>query len=181
MPRRLSPLPADLLSNLGYAVGHNVLEECLSRLDLPASNLYRTQNGDLYRVSLSGHGLDLMLQCLNPHAPDAERRWGLHSLTFHATRSEPANYWRKEWPSGINPDTATAGDIVSLLAEDDDDAVLMTDGMACFEVPGFDDRRWIVQCMFDPNSKTLLTFSLVRSGDWVHPPKQQIRVDRTSS
>lgn len=57
--------------------------------------------------------------------------------------------------------------VISLLAEDDDDAVLMTNGMACFEVPGFDDQRWIVQCMFDPGSKMLLTFSLVRSGDWV--------------
>lgn len=177
MPARLSPLPADFLSNLGCAVGHKVLEECLSQLDLPASNLYRTQNGDLYRAGISGQGLDLMLQCLNPQAPDAERLWGLHSLTFHTTRSEPNNYWRKEWPSGINPDTATAGDVVSLLAEDDDDAVLMTDGMACFEVPGFDDRRWIVQCMFDPGSKTLLTFSLVRGGDWVYPREDTEEAD----
>ncbi|WP_418648806.1 hypothetical protein ACNQFN_11060 [Thauera butanivorans] len=161
-----------MLNNLGCTAGRTVLKENLSRLDLPASGLCQARNGDMYRFGISGHGLDLMLQCLNPHVPDAERQWGLHSLTFHTARSEPASFWRQKWPSGIDPDTATAGDIVSLLAEDDDDAVLMTDGMACFEVPGFDDRRWIVQCMFDPASKTLLTFSLVRSGDWVHTQKR---------
>lgn len=168
MPKRLSPLPADLLNNLGCIVGRIALEEGLSRLDLPASGLCQARDDGMYRIGISGHGLDLMLQCLNPHVPDAERLWGLHSLTFHTARSEPTNFWCRKWPSGINPDTATAGDIVSLLTEDDDDAVLMTDGMVCFEVPGFDDRRWIVQCMFDPARKTLLTFSLIRSGEWVH-------------
>ena len=168
MPRRLSALPAPLLGNLGCVSERAALEDALTKLDLPTSNLYQLRGGDTYPVSSPGKGLDLILQCLNPHAPEANRLWGLHSLTLHTTRSDPANHWTKSWPGGINPDTATAGDIVSLLAEDDDDAVLMVDSMACFEVPGFDGRCWIVQCMFDPARKTLLTFSLIRSGEWIH-------------
>lgn len=166
MPQRLSSLPASLLNHLGCAAGQATLEGALAELKLPAASLRQTRNGAPYTVSVPGQGLDLMLQCLNPHAPEADRLWGLHSLTFHSAGSDPVSHWTKGWPGGVNPGTATAGDIVSLLAEDDDDAVLMVDSMACFEVPGFDGRRWIVQCMFDPARKTLLTFSLIRSGKW---------------
>lgn len=168
MPTRLSPLSEPLLNNLGCASRQDTLDNALRTFAPPPPHLYQIRNGDLYPVSVPGQGLDLMLQCLNPHAPESERRWGLHSLTFHTAASNPASHWTKDWPGGVDPDTATAGVIVSLLAEDDDDAVLMTDGMTCFEVPGFDSRRWIVQCLFDPARKTLLTFSLIRSGEWVH-------------
>lgn len=168
MPERFHSLPDVLLHNLGCASDQTPLEDALKKMKVPVPGLRQANGTDGYPLRIPGHGLDLMLQCLNPHVPDAERLWGLHSLTFHTARSEPTNFWRRKWPSGIDPDTATAGDIVSLLVEDDDDAVLMTDGMACFEVPGFDGRRWIVQCMFDPARKILLTFSLIRSGEWVH-------------
>ncbi|SFD80994.1 hypothetical protein [Paracidovorax konjaci] len=112
-------------------------------------------------------GLDLMLQCMDPGLPAQEQLWGVHALTFHAPLSQPANPWKGEWPQGLDAATATSRDIMALLAEQDDEAVLELPTMACFLVPGFDGQTWAVQCAFGGPGKTLKPLSLVRTGAWV--------------
>lgn len=167
MPSRFDPLPDMLLRNLGRYSRQEPLQKALMSLKPPIRDLRRSRDTDPYHVSVECLGLDLMLQCMDPTLPDHEQLWGLHALTFHTSLSRPANAWGGEWPRGLNVATATSSDVVALLAQKDDEAVLALPEMACFVVPGFDGQAWAVNCTFGGPAKTLKTMSLVRTGDWV--------------
>ncbi|WP_267104369.1 hypothetical protein [Xanthomonas sacchari] len=167
MPSRFNPLPDMLLRNLGRYSRQEPLQKALMSLQPPVRDLRRGRDADPYHVSVECLGLDLMLQCIDPTLPDHEQLWGLHALTFHTPLSRPAAPWKGDWPKGLNVATATSRDVVALLAEDGDEALLALPEMACFLVPGFDGQTWAVQCAFGGPGKTLQTMSLVRTGDWV--------------
>ncbi|MDA8522639.1 hypothetical protein [Acidovorax sp. NCPPB 4044] len=167
MPFRFAPLPDMLLRNLGRYSRQEALQQALMSLHPPVRDLRQGHGTDPYHVGVESLGLDLMLQCMDPGLPDQGRLWGLHALTFHAPLSRPANPWKGEWPQGLDAATATSRDIVALLADQDDEAVLELPTMACFLAPGFDGQTWAVQCAFGGPAKTLKTLSLVRTGDWV--------------
>lgn len=139
----------------------------LLSLTPPVAELRQSRGNDPYHVSIESYGLALMLQCMNPSAPEDEQLWGLHALTFHSALSRPAKPWKGEWPRGLDASTATVREVVALLAEKGDETVLALPAMACFLVPGFDEQTWAVHCVFDGPGKTLKTMSLVRTGEWV--------------
>ncbi|GKS95367.1 hypothetical protein [Acidovorax sp. SUPP2825] len=167
MPSRFHPLPDLLLRSIGRYNRQHLLNRVLRSLDPPVLDLRQGHGTDPYPVGVESQGLDLMLQCMDPSLPEKEQLWGLHALTFHTPLSRPGKPWQGEWPQGLEVATATAGDVVALLADKDDEAVLALPGMACFRVPGFDGQTWAVQCVFDGPGKTLKTLSLVRTGEWV--------------
>ena len=177
MPTRFHPIPDSLLQLLGQATAWPAWQQALRRqeLELPDLRAPASQESSFMQipgpqeprlVRLSDQGLDLMLQCLNPERPSEQYLWGLQALIFHTALSDPLHYWKGAWPANLQPEAATAASIVSLYAEDDDDAVLMHDAIVCFEVPSFEGRRMVVQCLFDLGSKTLLTLSLIRGSEW---------------
>lgn len=169
MPTRLLPLLPSLLRHLGVVSNLDALEAFFQEQQWENPKWLRQVHGtDAYPIEVPAQGLDLMIQCINPQAPENEHVWGVQSMTFHTLYSDGSSHWKRDWPTGIYPQRINAGELVSLLAEDNDDGVLLTENMACFEIPSVHDhQRWLVMGLFDRSSKKLLTFSLIRNSDWI--------------
>ncbi len=168
MHPNLTPLPHSLISALGRCHRHDALADGLARLPQPVLNLRQTRGGKVYSVRVPSQGLDLMLQCINPQAPEPQQVWGLQSITLHTALSEPDHCWPHEWPQGITP-TTQATDIGRLFGADnaDADSSIVTPTMTCFSVQGFDGQTWNMVCTFDSDTECLQTLSLIRAGDWI--------------
>lgn len=166
MHPKLQPLPPSLLMALGRSNRQDQLAQALESLDPPV-NLRQHRDGRPYPVSVAAHGLDLMVQCTNPEADEAQRLWGLHSITLHTAASDSVNPWRFAWPDGVEPGTVNAAGIAKLFGVEGDEAALVSPAMTCFMLPGSDGQTWSMVCMFDHNTLRLQTLSLVRTGEWV--------------
>ncbi len=73
--------------------------------------------------------------------------------------------WDGGWPKGLNPQEATAADVLALFAPNPEEVMNMHP-MLCFAVEGMAGQTWSVMAMFDDHTKCLSTFSLMRVGDW---------------
>ena len=154
----LSPLEPQLLSHLGAHSRLEALAE-LRQVAVPLNTLRHHKSGDPYHVANDSHGLTLTLQCTNPTAQPDEHQWGLHGITLNAAT------WDGGWPTGLNPQEATADDVLALFAPTHEEVVNMHP-MLCFSIEGVADQTWSVMAMFDARSKKLSTFSLIRVGEW---------------
>jgi hypothetical protein len=179
MHPKLQPLPSSLLTALGRSNRQDQLAKALESLDPPV-NLRQHRDGRLYPVGVAAYGLDLMVQCTNPEADEAQRLWGLHSITLHTAASDAVNPWRFAWPDGVEADTVNAAGIAKLFGVDGDEAALVSPGMTCFMLPGSEGQTWSMVCMFDPNTQRLQTLSLVRSGEWVSDPQTDDSVKKSA-
>lgn len=83
----------------------------------------------------------------------------LHGITLNAST------WDGGWPTGLNPQTATADDVVAAFTPNPEEVMNMHP-MLCFAVEGMAGQTWSVMAMFDAGSKKLSTFSLIRVGEW---------------
>lgn len=171
----LKPLPLSLVSALGRCQRHDALAEALVALSPPVLDLRQTRSGKPYNVRVVPHGLDLMLQCMNPDAGEPLRIWGVQSITLHTRLSEPSNFWAFPWPEGVDPTTTKATDISQLFGVVDPESALLTPTMTCFSVPGFEGQVWNMVCVFDSDTDCLETFSLVRANEWLNVPIKEIR------
>ena len=133
-------------------------------------------------------GLSLMVQCLNPEQPPELRLWGLQALSFQARQASDQDYWAGPWPKGMVPETTRAEDLVRLLTaadvetnpsqkatpvrQDPAKVLVQMPTLCCVEVPGLDQRRWMVQGIFDFASQTLTQLMVLRVGEWVLPQTQ---------
>ena len=156
----LAPVTEALLRTLGRHSRQGYLRGVLRDAGLENPELLRATSDRPYPVAWPTQGLNLMLQCLDPQAPEDQRTWGLHSITLDAAR------WPGAWLKGLNPATATPEDLVNLLAAGSTEA-LCTPDMACLTVPGVDGQTWSVVALFDALSKKLKTLTFTRTGDWV--------------
>ena len=166
MHPRLQPLPPSLTTALGRSNRQDQLTQALESLD-PPINLRRHGDGRLYPVSVAVHGLDLMVQCTNPEAEEAQRLWGLHSITLHTAASASSHPWRFAWPEGFDPHTVKAADVAKLFDIEGEEMAMTAPGMTCCQLPGFEGQTWSMICMFDPATQRLQSLSLVRTGEWV--------------
>ena len=166
MHPNLIPLPEALLRNLGRISNLDDLAQLLAAHGPAPDKLRQHNNGKPYSVSLTPHGIDLSLQCVNPDATQDQWRWGLHSHTLHTAASNPANHWTQPWPQGLEPEQARAADVVRLLAVDPEEA-MNTPTLVCFAIDGMDGLTWALMAVFDPGSFKLQTLTLQRSGEWV--------------
>jgi hypothetical protein len=158
MNQNLSPLPELLLSHLGACSRLDTLT-ALPLVTVPLSTLRQHKGTDPYHVAINPQGLTLTLQCTNPTAQSDEHQWGMHGITLNAAT------WDGGWPTGLNPQEATADDVVALFAPNPEELMNMHP-MLCFAVEGMAGQTWSVMAMFDAGSKKLSTFSLVRVGPW---------------
>jgi hypothetical protein len=165
MHPNLKPLPLSLLSNLGKTHRQDQLANGLAAFPQPVTNLRQHRTG-LYTVRVVSQGLDLMMECTNPEAEEAQRQWGLHSFTLHTAASGRPHAWAFAWPEGLEPDTATASDVARLFSAPDDETMLVTPTMTCGLLPGLDGQVWSMLCAFDGNSQLLQNLTLVRMGEW---------------
>ncbi len=163
------PLLQTLLHSLDQATHHPALAAELLDLGVPSAQLLQARDSKPYLVSVDSHGLDLMMQCVNPEAAEEQRCWGLQSFTLHGTESEVASAWHAQWPHGIDPNHATAASVAQVF-EADPEASLITPSMLCFTTPGVAGQPWSVVCLFDDSRGALKTMSLARGavgGEWV--------------
>ena len=158
MHTSLTPLPQPLLNHLGACSRLDTLAE-LPQVAVPLNTLRQHKNGDPYHVAIEAHGLTLTLQCTNPTEQPDEHQWGLHSITLNAST------WDGSWPTGLNPQEATAADVVAVFAPNPEEVMNMHP-MLCFAIEGVAGQTWSVMAMFDAGSKKLSTFSLIRVGEW---------------
>jgi len=165
MHHHLTPLPAILLRNLGRTSRLDDLAQLLTPHGITPDQLHQHRDGKPYSLSLTPHGLDLTLQCINPEATQDQWQWGLHSLTLHTAASSRANHWTQPWPQGLDPEQARAADVVRLLAADPEEA-MVTPTLVCFAIDGLDGLSWALMAIFDPGSLKLQTLTLQRSGEW---------------
>ena len=175
MHPNLKPLPHALVSALGRCHRQDALVNALAALPQPVLDLRQTRSGKPYSVRVVPHGLDLMLQCINPDADEPLRIWGVQSITLHTHLSEPSNFWAFQWPEGVDPATAKATNIAQLFGADDPESALLTPTMTCFGVPGYEGQVWNMVCVFDSDTECLETFSLVRANEWVNVAINEIR------
>lgn len=154
----LNSLPEPLLNHLGASSRLETLAE-LPQVTTPLSALRQQKNGDLYHVDIEAHGLTLTLQCTNATAQPDEHQWGLHGITLNAAN------WDGGWPKGLNPQEATAADVLAVFAPNPEEVINMHP-MLCFAIEGVASQTWSVMAMFDARSKKLSTFSLIRVGEW---------------
>lgn len=154
----LKPLPTALFDHLGACSRLERLVE-MPQVAVPLSALRQHQSGNPYHVAIEAHGLTLTLQCTNPNAQPEEHQWGLHGITLNATT------WDGGWPTGLNPQEATADDVMALFAPNPE-AVANMHPMLCFAIEGVAGQTWSVMAMFDAGSKKLSSFSLIRVGEW---------------
>lgn len=133
MHPKLHPLPPSLLSALGRSNRQDQLANGLASWTPPVQ-LRQHRDGQLYPVRVGAHGLDLMVQCTNTEADEAQRLWGLHSLTLHTAASDPAHHWAFAWPEGVDPNTIKAASMAELFGVGGDESALVTPTMACFSV-----------------------------------------------
>ena len=172
MPPGLIPLPGILLQNLGRTSSLNELAQLLQSHTAPIRTLRQHQNGKPYNVS-TPYGIDLTLQCTSPDAAEAERQWGLHSITLHTAASNPANHWTQPWPQGLDPEQARAADVVCLLASKPEEA-MNSPTLVCLAIDGMDGLTWALMAIFDPDSLKLQTLTLQRSGEWIAAADQKV-------
>jgi hypothetical protein len=123
------------------------------------STLRQHKNSDPHHVSIDSHGVTLTLQCINPNAQPEEQTWGLHSITLNAPT------WKGGWPTGLNPQEATADDVVAVFAPNPEEVMNMHP-MLCFAVEGLAGQTWSVMALFEAEGKKLSSFSLLRVGQW---------------
>jgi len=154
-------IPELLLSTLGRYSRQFALTDVLRREKPPIVDAFKSRNGDVYSVNIPGSGMDLMLQCVNHEAPEAEWLWGLDSVTVHTAASSPGDHWT-HWPETLKAEQATVRDAVAVFGE----AVVQSPTMALFEVTGAEGQNWALHCEFDAQSKQLKTLTLARSDDW---------------
>lgn len=166
MHPKLQPLPQTLLCALGCSNRQEQLANALASMTPPVP-LRQHRDGKPYPVRVASHGVDLMVQCTNPEADEAQQQWGLHSITLHTAASDPAHPWSFSWPEGLDPATANAADVAQLFGMAGDESALVTPAMACFSVPGLTGQTWSMVCIFDPQTERLHTLSLIRSGEWL--------------
>ena len=187
MPQRLSLLPESLLRLLGQAHDPETLTQGLGKYAPSDSELFQDCHGEPYAVTAKGQGLGLMVQCLNPQAPQESKLWGLQALSFATAAGNPMAPWAGPWPHGLNPATASAQDLVQLMAapaeppktatpnnapkqSEEVKTLLVTQQMCAFEMPGYGQQRWMVQALFHMQSHKLSQLMLLRQSDWVYPP-----------
>jgi hypothetical protein len=158
MTQSLLSLPQSLLNHLGASSRLDTLSD-LPQLPVPLNILRRHKGADLYHVAINPQGLTLTLQCTNPNAQPDEQLWGLHGITLNAAT------WNGGWPTGLNPQEATAEDVLTLFAPNPEE-VMNLHPMLCFAIEGMAGQTWSVMAMFDSATKKLSTFGLIRVGDW---------------
>jgi hypothetical protein len=149
-----------LLRTLGRHSSQGYLLKVLHDAGLDDSTLLRTAHDRPYPVAWPAHGLNLMLQCLDPQASADACSWGLHSLTLDA------DCWQGAWLKGLDPATATPEELIHLLSPDKAEALCTAD-MACLTVPGIDGQTWSVVGLFDVRSKKLKSLTFTRTGEWI--------------
>ena len=154
----LHALPQPLLNHLGAFSRLDTLAE-LPQVPVSLNTLRHHKNGEPYHVAINVHGLTLTLQCTNPNAQPEKHQWGLHGITLNAAT------WDGGWPTGLNPQQATADDVVTLFAPNPEEVMNMHP-MLCFAIEGVAGQTWSVMAMFDAASKKLSTFGLIRVGQW---------------
>ena len=156
----LAPVTEALLRTLGRHSRQDYLMQVLRSVGLDASALLRAAHDRPYTVTWPEHGLNLMLQCLDPQAHEDARSWGLHSITLDADR------WQGAWLKGLNPATVTPEELIHLLSPDEAQALCTAD-MACLTVPGIDGQTWSVVALFDARGKKLKSLTFTRTGEWI--------------
>jgi hypothetical protein len=154
----LNTLPQQLLNHLGACSRLDTLAE-LQQLTVPLSTLREHENANLYHVAIAPRGVTLTLQCVNPNAKPDEHQWGLNGITLNSAT------WDGGWPTGLNPQEATADDVVSLFAPNSEEVANMHP-MLCFAIEGVAGQTWSVMAMFEAEGKKLSSFSLIRVGAW---------------
>ena len=154
----LRSLPQPLLHHLGATSRLDTLA-ALPQVAIPLATLRQHTQGESYHVGHDAHGLTLTLQCINPTAAPEEHQWGLHGITLDAAS------WNGGWPVGLNPQTATAHDVLALFAPNPDEVVNLHP-MLCFAIEGVDGQACSVMALFDPTGHTLNTLGFIRVGPW---------------
>jgi len=115
----------------------------------PQAGWFRTEISP-YPVRLAAQGVDLMLQCINPDAPEPERLWGLNS-----------------WTSSTGSGTSTTfQDLAKVFGE----PLLNVDRMAIFEAADEQGRKWCAHCQLD-DRKSLQALTIMRQGAWLPFPE----------
>lgn len=155
-----TPITEALLRTLGRHSRQGYLLKVLRDAGLNDAALLRAAHDRTYPVAWPEHGLSLMLQCLDPQAPDESRSWGLHSITLDA------QHWPGAWIKGLNSATVTPEELVELLAPNSTEALCMPE-MVCLTVPGIDGQTWPVVALFDQQGKKLRSLIFTRTGEWI--------------
>ena len=196
MPQLLSPLPESLLRLLGCAHNPEALAQGLGRYAPSATALFQERSGEPYSAAVKGRGLGLMVQCLNPQAPQESKLWGLHALSFATAVGDPMSPWAGPWPQGLNPATASAQDLVQMMAPAEQpgadpndelnknnnvETLLVTPQMCVFEMPGYGKQRWLVQVLFHMQSHKLSQLMLLRQSEWVYPSTPEVQKQAAAS
>src|SRR5258708_6919595 len=123
-PQPIAPLMDAVLRTLGRHSRQDYLRLALHQAGLSDTQLLKIDHAPPYPVTWAETGLGLVLQRLAwgdmPGAPT----WGVHSVTLDAQR------WKGSWPMGLDPETVTAQEFVSLLAQDPAEALCLPQ-MAC--------------------------------------------------
>jgi hypothetical protein len=159
-PQPIAPLMDAVLRTLGRHSRQDYLRLALRQAGLSDAQLLKVDHAPPYPVAWAEMGLGLVLQRLAwgdmPGAPT----WGVHSVTLDAQR------WKGSWPMGLNPETVTAQEFVSLLAQDQAEALCLPQ-MACCTTRGFDEQTWALVAVFGGASGALQNLTVSRVGEWV--------------
>ncbi|MBV8621358.1 MAG: hypothetical protein JOY84_21040 [Curvibacter sp.] len=155
-------IPDFLLSSLGCASQHLYLSDGLVAQGCSPDSLLQISGGRNYPFRIPDLGMSLMLQCLNPKAPQTSLLWGLHAISLHGAPL----HGQSPWPGGLTPGQSTAEDVAQCFGLSADTA-LLTPELVCFSHAVQQRRPWAVQCEFDRATSRLHTLSLIRTGDWV--------------
>ena len=158
MNKNLTFLQPVLLNHLGAYGRLDALSDP-PQVTVSLSALRQHTSVEPYHVAVETKGLTLTLQCANPNAKSDEHQWGLHGITLNAAT------WDGGWPTGLNPQTATADDVLALFTPNPEEAMNIHP-MLCFAIEGVAGQTWSVMAMFESAGKTLSSFSLIRVGEW---------------
>lgn len=158
---RLATLSETLLRTLGRCSAQGHLQRVLQHCGLSTDGLLREAPADKpYPVSWPAAGVSILMQRMNAATTEGEAAWGVQSVSLQA------GSWRGPWLKDLDPQYATAQDVVALLAPEDEEA-LCTPEMACVSTPGPDGQRWTVLALFDPEGAKLQSLTFTRASEWV--------------
>ncbi len=155
----LEALPSPLTEQLGTRSRLEWLQRLPEVQGMARDMLFRARDAEPYLLHAEDHGLTLVLQCLDPAAPEGERQWGFQGFTLDASA------WKGPWFDKEGPRQARAETLIEQLAESPEE-VIHQHPMLCFAVRGQGGQTWSVVATFDYGTRYLQTFTLTRVGDW---------------
>lgn len=126
-----------------------------------AATASKAPSASAYAIDWPQAGLSLLMQPLPAQQGlSVTSSWGLHAISFEASQ------WLGPWPGQLQPQSATAQDIIDLFAPGSQDALALPQ-MACCTTAGPDAQSWSVVALFDPASRKLQHLTFTRAGDWM--------------